>query len=330
MTARGILVGLGNIARQSHLPAFQDPAVADRLVLAATVDPAVADGVPGLPHFKTLEAAIAAVQPDFIDVCTPTAFHASQSRVGLEAGCHVLCEKPVALSLAEVDELSQLARSRGRILAPCHQYRFNPAWRQLRRWLDDGVIGRWHLAEFHVYRPGADRGADPAAVPWRARREQSRGGILLDHGTHLIYQLVDVAGMPRSVMAWNGILQHQAYDVEDTTQMLLDFGDRLGSFFLTWAADRRDTRIRFIGEDGSVEWTGGMLRRSGRHGEETLDFAAQLDKRNYFRWFAELFLGFADAIDRQDPEPSLADLARVTRILESAYLAHEGAGRVRL
>lgn len=330
MTHRGILVGLGNIARQSHLPAFADPATAGRLTLVGTVDPSTADGLGNLPHFQTLEAAIDSVSPDFVDICTPTGTHVALVRAALNRGSHVICEKPVALTVAEADELGGLARAGRRVLMPCHQYRFNPAWQQLRRWLDEGVIGRWHLAEFHVYRLAADGGADSGAVPWRAQKDQSGGGILVDHGTHLIYQLLDVAGMPKAVQSWSGTLRHHAYDVEDTAQLLLDFGDRLGTFFLTWAADRRDTRIRFIGEDGCIEWTGGILRRTGRRGEETVDFTPELDKRSYYRWFVKLFQEFAAAIDTGDLDPSLADIGRVTRVLEAAYLSHQGASRIPL
>ena len=82
---------------------------------------------------------------------------------------------------------------------PCHQYRFNPVWQKVRRWLDEEAIGRWYLAEFDVYRLMADPGAGRTATPWRGRAAEARGGVLLDHGTHLIYQLLDVAGPPSSV-----------------------------------------------------------------------------------------------------------------------------------
>lgn len=325
---RGLLVGLGNIARTAHVPALRDPAVSARLVLAGTVDAAAPAGLDGLPHFHSLEEAIAAVRPDFVDICTPTASHLELCYVALANGVHVLCEKPVALTAGEVEQLAGVARYRGKVLMPCHQYRFNPAWSTVRRWLAEGAIGRWHLAEFQVYRLAADGGIGAGGLPWRGQREQSRGGILVDHGTHLIYQLLDVAGPPRSIQAWSGTLAHRQYDVEDTSQLLLDFGDRLGTFFLTWAADRRDTRVRFFGDEGSIEWAGGTLTRAGRDGRETIDFSAELDKRNYHRWFVPLFHQFADAIGRGDIEAHLSDIAQVTRVLEAAYLAHDGACRV--
>jgi predicted dehydrogenase len=98
--------------------------------------------------------------------------------------------------------------------------------------------------------------------------------------------------------------------------------------FLTWAADRRATRIRFTGSDGSIEWSGGRLRLSGRHGPLEKDFSAELDKASYAGWFARLFHQFADRIELGDAATSLEDIARVTRVLEAAYGAHASGCRV--
>jgi predicted dehydrogenase len=325
---RGGLLGLGGIARQSHLPGFlQGEGVASRLRIVGTVDAAPAtEAVPGVPHFTDRRRLLDLAPLDFIDICTPTASHLELTLWGLEQGFHVLCEKPVALSSAEVRQIASAAG--GRVVMACHQYRYNPAWEQIRAWLEAGAIGEWHLAEFRVYRLAADQGATAGGGPWRGSREAARGGVLLDHGTHLIYQLLDVAGMPRAVQGWTGRLRHQAYDVEDTAQVLLDFGGRLGLFFLTWAADRRETTIRFTGSDGSIEWSGGMLRLTGRHGPMEKDMSAELDKGSYYRWFARLFHAFADRMDRGEGAAALEDIARVTRVLEAAYGAHESGSRV--
>ena len=98
--------------------------------------------------------------------------------------------------------------------------------------------------------------------------------------------------------------------------------------FLTWAADRRETRIRFTGSDGSIEWSGGRLRLSGRHGPLELDYRTALDKASYAGWFASLFHAFADRIERGDAVTSLEDIARVTQVLEAAYGANAGGCRV--
>ena len=322
---RGAVLGLGGVARQSHLPGFfQGEGVSDRLRIVATVDDR-APGLEGIPHFSD-RRRLADLDLDFIDICTPTASHVDLTLWGLESGYDVLCEKPVALTGAEVARIRAAAGGR-RVVMPCHQYRYNPAWMQLREWLDAGAIGDWHLAEFQVYRLAADGGLGQSSEPWRGRRTEARGGILLDHGTHLIYLLLDVAGLPRTVQSWGGQLRHLQYDVEDTAQVLLEFDGRLATIFLTWAADRRETRIRFTGSDGSIEWTGGLLRLHGRNGPLEIDFSAELDKSSYFRWFARLFHEFDDRITHGDATPPLEDIARVTRVLEAAYGAHANGCR---
>ncbi len=318
---RGALIGLGGIARQSHLPAFQLEPAASRLEIVAAYDAwPGAEAIGGLP-LVTDRAELASLGPlDFVDICTPTSSHLELTLWALEQGWHVLCEKPVALTRAEANRIAAAARAAGRVVMPCHQYRYNPVWQRLARWLDDGTIGRWHLAEFDVYRLHADRGASTDATPWRARSAESRGGVLLDHGTHLIYELLDVAGPPTAVHAWTGRLRHHDYDVEDSAHLLLEFPDRLGKMFLTWAGQRRENRIRFIGERGTVEWSGGMLLLERDGQVEQFDHSAELDKAAYARWYADLFAAFAAAMDSGDTAP-LDDIAAVAGVLDAAYSA---------
>ena len=314
---RGAIIGLGGTAHQSHLPALRLPA-ASRLEIVAAVDdaPDVAP-LPGLPLFKDA-SGLEGLDVDFVDICTPTASHLELTLWALAHGLHVLCEKPVALSPEEAERIRCAARAANRVVMPCHQYRFNPVWRKVRRWLDDEAIGRWYLAEFDVYRLGADPGAGRTATPWRGRAAHARGGVLLDHGTHLIYQLLDVAGPPSSVRAWAGRLRHSGYDVEDTAQLLLEFPGRLAKVFLTWAAHRRENRVRFIGERGTIDWLGGLLTLERDGATETFDHTAELRKEAYAAWFADLFAAFTTAMDAGDPQP-LNDIARVADVLDAAY-----------
>jgi predicted dehydrogenase len=323
----GAVIGLGGVARQSHLPTYGDPRVRRRLRIAAVVDanPRV-QPVGGLPLLRSPEE-LAHLEPlDFVDICTPTASHVDLTLWALRQGYHVLCEKPVAVTHAEAVAIGRAARAARRVVVPCHQYRHNPAWQTVRRWLDEERIGRWHLAQFEVYRLAADAGAAGPGTPWRGRRRDGLGGVLLDHGTHLIYQLLDVAGAPAAVRAWTGRLRHAAYDVEDTAQLVFEYPDRAAFFFLTWAGHRRENRIRFFGERGTIEWAGGVLTLDADGRIETHDFTAQLDKRAYAGWFAALFHDFARTLNAGDGGAPLADITRVADVLEAAYAAAAAPG----
>src|SRR2546429_4373489 len=195
---RGAVIGAGGTARQSHLPALRTGAgVRARIDIVAVVDSAVdvppVDGIPLLSHPEQL----ARVGPlDFIDICTPTASHLDLTLWGLERGYHVVCEKPVALTRVEADRIAAAARAHSRIVMPCHQYRFNPVWVKVKDWLREGAIGRWHLAELSVHRQAADPGRAATGMSWRGTSVAGRGGVLLGHGTPLIYQPPDIPGPP--------------------------------------------------------------------------------------------------------------------------------------
>ncbi len=322
---RGAVIGLGAVARRCHLPGFALPPAAERLEIVAAVDPAAPAGAAGgLPVLRCKEELAAAGPLDFVDLCTPTATHVELTLWALERGYHVLCEKPVAVTAAGAERIRRAAERAGRVVAPCHQYRYNPAWRHLVRWVEQGAIGRWHLAEFEVLRLGADPGAGTDPVPWRGRAADGLGGVLLDHGTHLLYQLLDLAGVPYRVHAWAGRLRHRAYEVEDTAHLLLEFPGRLAVGLLTWAGHRRENRLRLIGERGAIEWSGGTLALDRDGTIEAADYSAELEKSAYPRWFAELFGAFAAAMDRADPAP-LEDIARVAALLDAAYAAADRA-----
>jgi len=318
---RGAVIGLGGIARTAHLPGFaRDPLVRSRFRIVATVDggPNV-EPLDTLPHFAQPEDLDRAGPIDFVDICTPTSSHLALTLWALERGYHVMCEKPVALTRDEARRIADASRAAGRVVMPCHQYRYNPVWLRVREWLHSDAIGRWHMAEFQVHRLMADRGSCAGGTPWRGLAEHSRGGVLLDHGTHLIYQLLDAAGRPDSVRAWTGQLRHSDYDVEDSAQLLFEYPGRLGLMFLTWAARHRENRIRFVGDRGSIEWVGGILRHEYDGHVTSYDYTAELDKAAYPDWFAGLFNAFAEAMDRGDGEAHLRDIADVAAVLEAAY-----------
>jgi predicted dehydrogenase len=260
---------------------------------------------------------------DFVDIATPSATHAALGRWALEHDLHVLCEKPVALTRTEAEALASLSGARGKVLVPCHQYRANPVWRRIRRWLEAGAIGRWHLCEISVYRTQADRGSSADALPWRVRKREAGGGVLLDHGTHLLYTVLDLAGVPSRLSSWIGTLAHPSYEVEDTAQIRLEYPNRLATLFLTWAARRRETRVQIVGERGSITWVDGILALEQNGTAETIDCSRELDKQSYAQWFADLFAHFGDTLDA-GAASALADAARddvvlVSTVLEAAY-----------
>jgi predicted dehydrogenase len=340
-TYQGALLGLGTIARAGHLAAFlEDPVLRDRVRIVAGVETApdgLGSSTPDDPLrrveiqcFTSHEMLAEVADLDFVDICTPTATHLELALWALERGYHVLCEKPVALNSHDAHLLEEASHRAGRLLVPCHQYRFNPAWLQLRAWLQEDAIGEWHLAEISVYRPRADPGIRRDAIPWRGRRAESRGGILLDHGTHWLYLLLDLAGPPSTLQAWRGRLAHHEYDVEDTFHLTLEYPNRLATLFLTWAGGKRENRVYLVGEHGTIEWTDTTLRLDANRRTKRLDLPAQHTRAAYVGWFALLFNKFIDALDRGAPAPFGNEVTRVAELLEASYTACENGRRQKL
>jgi D-apiose dehydrogenase len=114
------IVGLGAATRRIHLPAL----AAAGIRVVGGCDPAVREGDLPLPTFDSPERLVEDTRPDLLVVATPPASHHALTRLGLLAGCHVLCEKPFMVTLAEADDVCALSRQAGRWVVVNNQYRF--------------------------------------------------------------------------------------------------------------------------------------------------------------------------------------------------------------
>ena len=118
---------------------------------------------------------------DIVDVCLPPHLHFSTAVAALKAGKHVICEKPLAGSLQEVDELGLVSKQADRCIFPVFQYRFGPAMDQLNALGRAGLAGRPYAASLETH---WSRGADYYAVPWRGTWAGEQGGAVLGHAIH--------------------------------------------------------------------------------------------------------------------------------------------------
>ena len=125
---------------------------------------------------------LAALQPDVVHVCTPNAFHSEHVEAAIDAGAHVICEKPLATSSAEADRLTRLAAAAGRIAAVPFVYRYHPLVREIRARAAAGEFGRWQLLHGSYLQ---DWLLSPSATSWRV--DSKVGGpsrAFADIGSH--------------------------------------------------------------------------------------------------------------------------------------------------
>lgn len=130
---------------------------------------------------RTLEELLARSDVDAVCVCTPNSSHAVISVAALQAGKHVLCEKPMAIRTADAERMVEAAHASGRILTVGHQARFSPAAQALYRKLRDGRFGRLYFARASMIRR--------LGIPTWGHffdAEVQGGGCLIDLGTHAI------------------------------------------------------------------------------------------------------------------------------------------------
>jgi predicted dehydrogenase len=191
------VVGCGAIVELSHGPALARLAAAGSASVVALVDPdpariaRVAQGFPGARRVSDL-AELDRGEIDLALVASPARFHAAQTIRLLETGVHVLCEKPLASTVAEAEAMFAAARKAGRLLAAGHFRRFFPALRLVRDYLGLGTLGR--LQSIDIQEGGQFDW--PAATPSFFDRRQAGGGVWLDAGIHVLDTLAWWLGEP--------------------------------------------------------------------------------------------------------------------------------------
>jgi predicted dehydrogenase len=136
-------------------------------------------------------------KPDVVSVCLPNDLHAEFSVRALEAGCHVLCEKPLATSAADARRAVDCAKERGLRLAVNLSYRFRPQSAYLKALAERGVFGEVYFAHTVWHR----RRGVPRGTGWFYDKRRAGGGPLIDLGVHRLDLAWWLMGTPRPVRA---------------------------------------------------------------------------------------------------------------------------------
>jgi predicted dehydrogenase len=224
------------------------------LVAFCDIDPAKAEAVAERYDIRSAttsyEELLGRHEIDIVDLCTPAGLHVAQTSAALEAGKHVICEKPLAGSLAEVDRLAALAETCGRHISPIFQYRFGNGFRRLLHLRDRGLLGKTYLATVETH---WRRGAAYYAVPWRGRFATELGGCLTSHAIHAHDMLVHALGPIRSVHARTAT-RVNPIETEDCAVVSLALADgALAALSVTMGAAVEHSRLRFYFEHVTVE-----------------------------------------------------------------------------
>jgi len=183
-----------------------------------------------------------------VSVCTPPFLHAEIASAFLRAGKHVLCEKPVAGNLAELDRIAKAQRESGRVFSGVFQWRFGRGARQMRMLIDEGRLGRLTLgmAETLWFRdhPYYDD------VAWRGKWATECGGVTVSQAIHAIDCLLWFLGEPISVFAQSGTFRARI-ECDDTTVAVIRFASgAIGQVTSTVnAMSKEGTRLEVYGTE---------------------------------------------------------------------------------
>ncbi len=178
------IIGTGEIAKGAHIPSYQScenvevTAVANRTVEKAKT---CADKFQ-IPHvYQDYKTMLNEIELDAVSICTPNKFHAEQAIAALNKGCHVLCEKPPAITVEEVVAMEEAAKKAGKILAYAFHYRYAPEVMTLKKFIEANEIGEIYSAKATAMRR---RGIPGWGV--FTNKELQGGGALIDIGVHML------------------------------------------------------------------------------------------------------------------------------------------------
>jgi predicted dehydrogenase len=223
------IIGAGMIAHRSHAEAFQQVPEAE-VVAVADVDAARAKEFAekfDIPQvFASYEELLSKGGVDAVSVALPVFLHAPATIAALEAGKHVLCEKPMARSSAEAKAMVDAARKSGRKLAVYWRNRFGARALKAKQLIEAGDLGQIYYTRTVGLRWRGRPGFDARMASfgrWFGSKEQAGGGALMDIGGYNLDLVLGLLRFPRilsaSALTWRAIDRQRAdregYDVED-------------------------------------------------------------------------------------------------------------------
>ena len=244
-----------------------------------------------------LDAALRS-KPGAAVIATPTALHLDAAIPLARAGCHLLIEKPVSHTMAGVEDLRDAARKSGARVVTAFQYRHHPGLLAVRRWLQEGAIGR----------PVSARAcyADylPDWHPWEdyrqsyAAREELGGGAVLTlcHPLDYLAWLLGPVTYVTGVVSSNGGL---GIDVEDSADGVLEFGSgAVASVHMDFVQRPPSHHLTIVGTEGTLAWDqsdgAARLYRVSTGRWDVMPAPAGFDRNDMFLSEMQHFLSLAD------------------------------------
>ncbi|WPR74789.1 Gfo/Idh/MocA family oxidoreductase [Algoriphagus sp. NG3] len=244
-TIRTAIVGFGSVAEKMHAPLIK---VCPDLELVASVERRTnrCESLYQTTTFRTLDDLLAADVADLVVITTPNEFHFPMAKQCLEAGKHVVVDKPVTIFSQEAEELDKLAKEKGLICSVFHNRRYDGDFMTLQKLVREGDLGDLVYLESHF-----DRFRPDVSDNWR-EAQVAGNGITFDLGSHLIDQVVLLFGLPNWIQA-DIRKQRTGAVADDYFDIILDYGSLKARVTAGALVNVRTPKFLLLGKNGSFQ-----------------------------------------------------------------------------
>jgi UDP-N-acetylglucosamine 3-dehydrogenase len=251
------IIGCGAIARYTHLRGYAQ--LTDDVEVVALADPfrenlhLLGDmhDVPGNSRYVSYEDLLARDDIDAVSICTPNYLHGPQTVDALQAGKHVLCEKPMTTTVDAATAMVKAAEETDKILMVGFTHRYMKHNQVTKELLDEGAIGKPFMIRVRFAHDGPYK-SWAATTDWFFRPEKAGGGALLDMGIHALDICRYMLGEITNVTGQLGTFGKDIV-VEDTAVINLGFGDHaLGYIETGWSSKEGVLGLEIYGTEGSI------------------------------------------------------------------------------
>ncbi|MFD0829265.1 Gfo/Idh/MocA family protein [Neobacillus sp. M.A.Huq-85] len=248
------VIGCGSIARHRHLPEYGANSKVQIVAVCDIVKGRAEEigGQYGAKAFTNFEELLLESEIDAVSVCTPNYLHAPISIAALNAGKHVLCEKPMATSNEEALAMIAASKSSGKKLMIAHNQRFVPSHVKARKLIETGEVGKIYSFRTAFGHPGPEKWSADGARSWFFKKEQAFIGAMGDLGVHktdlirylLGEEIVEVASFVETSAKTN-------IDVDDNAVCILKTESGIvGTLAASWSyVSKEDNSTIIYGEN---------------------------------------------------------------------------------
>jgi predicted dehydrogenase len=332
-TVRVGVIGVGAAAQIIHIPALKKTEGIE-LVALCDRDPEKVARVAQkfqIPRAcSRLDDLLEGDDVDAVDVCTPNFLHSPMALAALEAGKHVLCERPLARSAAEAASMAKAAKKADCVLMCSVQHRFRDDSKLLRTFVQKGDLGDIFYTKAGWLRRRTEWDSDE----WRRQKRESGGGVVLDLGFQMLDQSLWILGNPKVVSVTGSVHRSKKGEVEDSATAFLRFesGATL-TLELTWGLlmEKDFAYVNLFGSGGAALLNPLRIHK-GMHGTLVNVTPTQETSRLQFKQSIEAQIAhFADVLRKGvKPMGSADEILPIMELLDAIYDSAEQGKEVRL